>query len=104
MIHSGVLLREQVAQLQKANEAATKRKERKKNQIQKRGTLTKAEGEDIIAQKDVKDQLKGEMRQGRAKAGVSRQAAVRCTLCRKTGHNSRTCKKDSIDCIIISDR
>ena len=99
MIHSSVLLCEQVTQLQRANEAATKRKERKKKRIQKQSILTKAEGKDIIAQKDIKDQLKGKMRQGRTKAGVSKQAMARCTLCKKTRHNSRTCKKDSIEAV-----
>jgi hypothetical protein len=38
------------------------RKQRKKKRIQKRGTLTKAEGEEIIAQKDVEQQLESERR------------------------------------------
>jgi hypothetical protein len=49
MAHSIVLLRDQISTLEKANQAATKRKQRKKKRIQKRGTLTKAEGEEIIA-------------------------------------------------------
>ena len=36
------LLKAENVQLWKANEAATKRRERKKKRIQKRGTLTKA--------------------------------------------------------------
>jgi hypothetical protein len=92
-----VLLRDQVSSLQKANKAATTRKQRKKKQIQKQGTLTKAVGEEIIAQKEVEQQLEGERRQERARSGVSRQATARCTRCREHGHNSRTCKKDIID-------
>ncbi|KAF4300733.1 hypothetical protein GTA08_BOTSDO06775 [Botryosphaeria dothidea] len=49
MVHEMVLLRDQVSSLQKANKAATKRKQRKRKRIQKRGTLTKAEGEEITA-------------------------------------------------------
>jgi hypothetical protein len=49
LAHSIVLLRDQISTLEKANQAATKRKQRKKKRIQKRGTLTKAEGEEIIA-------------------------------------------------------
>ena len=95
--HSTVLLRDQVSTLEKANKAATARKQRKKKRIQKQGTLTKAEGEEIIAQKEVEQQLEGERRQERARLGVSRQASARCTRCREPGHNSRTCKKDTID-------
>jgi uncharacterized protein YaiL (DUF2058 family) len=92
MSHELVLLRDRVSDLEKANEAATKRKQRKRKRIQKRGTLTIAEGEEIIAQKDVDEQLEGETRQGKARAGLSRQAKARCTRCREIGHNSRTCQ------------
>jgi len=46
----------------KANEAATKRKQYKKKQIQMQSTLTKAEGEDIIAQRNINEQFKGKTR------------------------------------------
>ena len=46
---SAELMRDRIASLEKANEAATKRKQRKKKRIQKQGTLTRAEGEDILA-------------------------------------------------------
>jgi len=39
----------------------------KKKRIQKQGTLTKAEGSKIIAQKDVDEQFEGETRQNRSK-------------------------------------
>jgi hypothetical protein len=43
------LMRDRIASLESANEAASKRRERKKKRIQKRRTLTKGEGEDILA-------------------------------------------------------
>ena len=43
------LMRDRIASLKRANEAASKRRQRKKKQIQKRRTLIKGEGEDIIA-------------------------------------------------------
>jgi hypothetical protein len=49
---SAKLMRNQIASLKRANEAATKRRQRKKKRIQKRGTLTKGEREDILAQKE----------------------------------------------------
>lgn len=97
MLHSAALLKDRVTTLEKANEVATKRKQRKKKRIQKRGTLTKAEGEDIIAQKAAEQLVESKRREGQAQAGVSRQASARCTSCREPGHNSRTCKKRSVD-------
>jgi hypothetical protein len=43
------LMRDWIASLKRANKAASKRRQRKKKQIQKRRTLIKREGEDIIA-------------------------------------------------------
>ena len=87
------MLRTEVKDLRRANEAATQRKQRKRKRIQCEGTLTKAEGAEIIAQKDVEEQLNEETREGEARLGGSRQARSRCTRCREQGHNSRTCKK-----------
>jgi hypothetical protein len=39
------LMRNQITSLKKANEAATKRRQRKKKRIQKQGTLTKGEAD-----------------------------------------------------------
>lgn len=64
MLHTAALLKSRVASLERANEAATARKQRKKKRIQKRGTLSKAEGDNIIAQKAVEQQLEGETWQG----------------------------------------
>ena len=96
-IYSAVLIQERIATLEKANEAATTRRKRKKKRIQKQGVLTKAEGEAIIIQKAAKQQQENERRQVAAQSGVSRQASARCTRCREPGHNSRTCKKATID-------
>ena len=64
--YGAALMGDRIASLERANQAATTRKARKKKRIQKRGTLTKAEGEEIIAQKEVEQQIERETRQGRA--------------------------------------
>jgi hypothetical protein len=97
MMLSAKLMRDRIASLERANEAASKRRQRKKKRIQKRGTLTKGEGEDIIAQKEADLQIKREQRQGGERSGLSRQALARCRRCRETGHNSRTCKNNPLD-------
>jgi len=99
MMLSAELMRDRIASLERANEAATKRRQRKKKRIQKRGTLTRGEGEDILAQKEADQQIEREQRQGGERSGLSRQALARCTRCREAGHNSRTCKKDTLDTV-----
>ena len=96
MILSAKLIKERITSLKKANEAALKRRERKKKRIQKQGVLTKGAGEDILAQYEADQQLAREERQGGERSGLSRQALARCKRCRETGHNSRTCKKETI--------
>ena len=90
------LMRDRLASLKRANEAATKRRQRKKKRIQKRGVLTKGAGEDLLAQREANQQIAHEERQRGERSGVSRQALARCSRCRETGHNSRTCKKDTL--------
>ena len=97
MLYLAVLLKGRIISLEKVNKAAVQRKQRKKKRIQKRGTLTKVEGEEVIAQKDAERQVESERRQDAARSGVSRQAIARYTRCRETGHNLRTCKKDTVD-------
>ena len=96
MILSAELMRERITSLEKANEAACARKQRKKKRLQKRGVLTKAAGEDLLAQREANQQIAREECQGGERSGVSRQALARCTRCRQQGHNARTCKKDTI--------
>ena len=96
MILSAELMKERIASLERANKAASKRRERKKKRIQKQGVLTKGAGEDILAQREADQQLAREERQGGERSGHSRQALARCKRCRETGHNSRTCKKETI--------
>jgi hypothetical protein len=99
MMLSAELMRDRIASLEKANEAATKRRQRKKKRIQKQGVLTKGAGEDLLAQREADQQIAYEERQGGERSGVNRQALARCSRCRETGHNSRTCKKDALDSV-----
>ena len=96
MMLSAELMKERIASLKRANEAASKRRERKKKRIQKQGVLTKGAGEDILAQREADLQLTREERQRGEQLGLSRQALARCKRCRETGHNSRTCKKETV--------
>ncbi|KAI1676077.1 hypothetical protein KJE20_14334 [Pyrenophora tritici-repentis] len=57
MMLSPELMRDRIASLKKANEAATKRRQRKKKRIQKFGVLTKGAGEDLLAQHEADQQI-----------------------------------------------
>jgi hypothetical protein len=46
---SAKLIRDWITSLERANEAASTRKQRKKKRLQKRRVLTKGAGEDILA-------------------------------------------------------
>jgi hypothetical protein len=92
MLHAE-LMRDRVSNLEKANEAASKRRQRKKKRLQQGGTLTQGQGEDLLAQSNAEQQAELERRQVSAQSSVNRQALARCTKCREPGHNSRTCKK-----------
>lgn len=93
---SSELMRDQIDGLKKVAEAASARRGRKKKRIQHRGVLTKGAGEDIVTQREADQQIAYTERQRGEQSGVSRQSLARCTRCRERGHNSRTCKKDSV--------
>jgi hypothetical protein len=86
-------LTQRVTRLEHSNEVVTKRRSRKKRRLQKGGTLTKGQGEDIIAQMEADDQIAREERQDRQQSRVNGKTRARCKSCKVTGHNSRTCKK-----------
>jgi hypothetical protein len=84
--HEMVLLREQVARLEAATEATTKRKSRKRRYVQTEETLTVGEVSDLIAEREGGSRKEGEEPAKRVRAGR------RCGRCGEIGHNSRTCK------------
>jgi hypothetical protein len=74
MMLSAELMRNWITSLERANKAATKCRQCKKKWIQKQGTLTKREEENILAQKEANQQMKYEQRQGREQSGLSHRA------------------------------
>jgi hypothetical protein len=91
--HSLVLMRDQVAELQAANKAATRRKSHKRKHVQREGTLTVKEGQRLTALKEssARGDRKKAKKRVRTKGGEPYQR--RCGRCNKTGHNARTCKQ-----------
>ena len=91
MMHSAVLLRTQVAELQAANKAATRRRSHKRKRIQKEGTITIKEGARLTALKAFGAHSDGKKSKKRARTNEGEQTQRRCGRCHKTGHNARTC-------------
>jgi hypothetical protein len=94
MAHSLVLVRKQVAELQAANEAATRRKSHKRKRIQREGTLTVSEGVRLTTLKEFNARSDGKKASKKARVGSGTQSSRRCGTCGETGHNARTCKND----------
>jgi hypothetical protein len=90
MVHSATLLQEQVATLQKANEAISRRKARKRRRLQNGGTLTIATGVDLGQQSNNR-QDREEMSQNGAESATAPRSQRRCGYCRQQGHRIETC-------------
>ena len=95
MAHSLVLVRNQVAKLQAANEAATRRKSHKRKRIQRDGTLTVSEGVRLTTLKEFGARSDGKKAKKKVRIETGTQSSRHCSTCGEAGHNARTCKKDA---------
>lgn len=93
VMHRLTLVEEEVEHLRTANRDLSKRRKAKRSRIRLGGSLTVAEGEDLLDQDDVDIQLGQEMQQHSAHSRASAPRARRCGNCKNTGHNARTCKE-----------
>lgn len=84
VMHAALLLREEVKELQAANAIKKPRQKGRKKRIQEAGVLTVQEGQDIIRNAAVEEQMRLETQR-------SQGAQHRCRKCGGTGHNARTC-------------
>ena len=94
IMHQMVLMKDRVSQLENANRTLSKRRRVKKTRLREGGTLTIEDAKDLIDQKEIVQQLDGEMRASSGRTNRSDTAARRCGNCRATGHNARTCTND----------
>jgi hypothetical protein len=93
MAHSLVLMRNQVAELQAANKAATQRKLYKRKRIQREGTLIVEEGQRLTALREFGARSDGKKAKKRVRAEGGEPSQRRYGRCNETGHNARTCKQ-----------
>lgn len=80
--------------MQKANEAVNKPRRAKKTRVRLGGPLTIGDAQDVLAQKEVEEQVEREMRENGSRQTRTERALRRCGKCGKSGHNARTCQGD----------
>ena len=94
MAHSMVLMTKRNAELQAANEAATRRKSHKRKRVQKEGTLTVEDGLRLTTLKEFGARSDGKKASKRVRAEAGEPSQRRCGRCGDVGHNARTCKQE----------
>ena len=82
----------EVCTLRQANEALSKRRRAKKARIRQGGALTVEDAHDVLAQREVGEQIQHDKRSGEAFQNEGKSTGRRCGTCGKTGHNARTCQ------------
>jgi hypothetical protein len=95
IMHSATLIAQHNKQLEAANTAASKHRSRKRKRIQKGGTLTQEEADDIVAQREALALAEAERREERRAVGGRSRGIPHCSICSEPGHNKRTCTKDA---------
>ncbi len=96
------LLSAEVRTLRAANKALSKRRRAKKARIRQGGVLTVEDAQDIIAQKDVDEQVRRDVRVARGSRKEGQPSERHCGICKKAGHNARTCQ-EAVDMSSTSD-
>lgn len=92
IMHQLVLLRAENQSLQRANEALSKRRRAKKTRLRRGGSLSQQEAQDLQDDRDVREQVKQEIRTSSGRKPREESRARRCGNCGETGHNMRTCE------------
>jgi hypothetical protein len=96
------LLSAEVRVLRAAHEALSKRRRAKKARIRQGGALIVEDAQDIIAQKDVDEQVRRDLRIERGNRREGQLSKRHYSTCNKARHNARTCQAD-IDICTSSD-
>ena len=100
--HQLTLLTSEVKALREANTVLSKRRRAKRTRLQDSGPLTGEQASQLLEKRGIVESEEGN--EG-AEEGLSKKrktSARLCRVCRKTGHNSRTCPK-AIDISSSSD-
>ena len=91
-MHEVALLRSRITELEEANERLSKRRKVKKTRLQKGGSLSVQEAEDLVGRINVGGQQSEEIGNGSGQGQGTQSRIRRCGNCGETGHNARTCQ------------
>lgn len=100
--HKMTLLSVKVHTFRAANKALSKRYRTKKARIRQGGVLIVENRQDIIAQKDVDEQVRRDICAAKGSRKEGQSSGRHCGICGKAGHNARTCQ-GAVDIISLSD-
>lgn len=89
--HRVTLMDAEVHTLREANMALSKRRRAKRTRIQDGGDMSVLDAQNVLAEKGVIDEESGEEGNNGGPSKRRRTGARQCGICRKTGHNARTC-------------
>jgi hypothetical protein len=91
LAHQNILLLEKLRTLRAANEALSKRRKAKKQQLRTTQALTVEEAIDLVAQRVANEKVRRDEAISRGSQKAGQASGRRCGTCEETGHNSRTC-------------
>ena len=93
--HKLVLAQQEIAKLQAANEAATRRESHKRKRISAEGALTVKEGLLLTTLNEFGAHSDGKRAKKQVRVRLGEPSQRRCRRCNQTGHNARTCKQEA---------
>jgi hypothetical protein len=92
IMHEVALLRSRIHELEETNDRLSKRRKTKKTRLQKGGSLSAQEAEDLMGLNNVGGQASDEIGSGGSQDQGAQSRIRHCGTCGKTGHNARTCQ------------
>ena len=95
MLHQNALLAARVHELEEQLAVMTKRKSRKRKQIQQGGTMEYGTAAAQVAAEASTAPQQSKKARGSSDRERAQPALRRCRNCSGTGHNARTCRKDT---------
>jgi hypothetical protein len=89
--HQVILLKARVQTFESANEALSKRLRAKRTRLQDGGTVNGSQAGEIMAEKGVVEEEGRVEEENEGSSKRRRTGSWLCGICRKPGHNARTC-------------